>query len=117
MKAYKWFRRVLIASSFTTLMFIMQACYGVPEPYDYEEITISGIVVDKDTQEPLKGVQVNCSCDNNAYSNENGEFSFSCYSEYDDTDYSLSFELEGYQTVDTVIGNALDSIRIEMVSK
>ena len=30
MKTYKWFRGLLKASAFATVMFVMQACYGVP---------------------------------------------------------------------------------------
>ena len=30
MKAYKFFRGLLKASALTTVMFIMQACYGTP---------------------------------------------------------------------------------------
>lgn len=32
MKAYKLFRGLLKASALTTVMFIMQACYGTPQP-------------------------------------------------------------------------------------
>ena len=50
MKTYKFFRGLLKASAFATVMFVMQACYGAPhDPYmvedDYEE-------VDDTTQEP-----------------------------------------------------------------
>lgn len=41
MKTYKWFRGLLKASAFATVMFVMQACYGTPQqykdPYDEEE--------------------------------------------------------------------------------
>ena len=30
MKTYKWLRRLMKASALTTVMFIMQACYGSP---------------------------------------------------------------------------------------
>lgn len=30
MKSYKWFRWLLRASALTTVMFVMQACYGTP---------------------------------------------------------------------------------------
>jgi hypothetical protein len=30
MKTYKWFRWLLSASALTTVMFVMQACYGTP---------------------------------------------------------------------------------------
>ena len=43
MKTYKFFRGLLKASAFATVMFVMQACYGTPhDPYmaedDYEEV-------------------------------------------------------------------------------
>ena len=34
MKTYKWFRGLLKASAFATVMFVMQACYGAPHPMD-----------------------------------------------------------------------------------
>ena len=40
MKIYRLFRGLLKASAFTTVMFIMQACYGAPHPmedFNYEE--------------------------------------------------------------------------------
>ena len=42
MKGYKFFRGLLKASAFATVMFDMQACYGAPqnmkEPIDDEEV-------------------------------------------------------------------------------
>lgn len=49
MKTYKFFRGLLKASAFATVMFVMQACYGAPHPieeYDYDE---EEYVVDNDT--------------------------------------------------------------------
>ena len=34
MKAYKWFRGLLKASALTSVMFVMQACYGMPHDED-----------------------------------------------------------------------------------
>ena len=34
MKTYKWLRGLLKASAFATVMFVMQACYGAPQPMD-----------------------------------------------------------------------------------
>ena len=34
MKTYKWFRWLLNASALTTVMFVMQACYGSPNRMD-----------------------------------------------------------------------------------
>lgn len=34
MKTYRWFRGLLKASAFATVMFVMQACYGAPHQMD-----------------------------------------------------------------------------------
>ena len=34
MKTYKFFRGILKASAFTTVMFVMQACYGTPQQWE-----------------------------------------------------------------------------------
>ena len=34
MKTYKFFRGMLKASVFTTVMFVMQACYGTPQQWE-----------------------------------------------------------------------------------
>ena len=34
MKTYKWLRGVLKASAFAAVMFVMQACYGAPQPFE-----------------------------------------------------------------------------------
>ena len=34
MKTYKWFRGLLKASALTTVMFVMQACYGTPQLFE-----------------------------------------------------------------------------------
>ena len=34
MKGYKWLRGLLKASALTTVMFVMQACYGAPQYQD-----------------------------------------------------------------------------------
>lgn len=37
MKGYKLFRGLLKASAFASIMFVMQACYGVPQQTHWEE--------------------------------------------------------------------------------
>ena len=57
MKTYKWFRGLLKASAFATVMFVMQACYGAPHPMDdpyYNEdeetsMTADSLQVDQQT--------------------------------------------------------------------
>ena len=51
MKTYKWFRGLLKASAFATVMFVMQACYGAPhEPFIEEDEEFE--MVDDTIQEP-----------------------------------------------------------------
>ena len=57
MKTYKWLRRLMKASALTTVMFIMQACYGVPST-DQCEFVLSGYVTDKVTGQPLEGIRL-----------------------------------------------------------
>ena len=57
MKTYKWLRGLMKASALTTVMFIMQACYGVPST-DQCEFVLSGYVTDQVTGKPLKGIKL-----------------------------------------------------------
>jgi hypothetical protein len=57
MKIYKWLRGLMKASALTTVMFIMQACYGVPSTNQCEFI-LSGYVTDKVTGQPLEGIKL-----------------------------------------------------------
>lgn len=57
MNIYKWLRGLLKASAFTTVMFVMQACYGVPST-DQCEYVMSGHVTDKVTGQPLEGIDL-----------------------------------------------------------
>lgn len=54
MKAYKFFRGLLKASAFATVMFVMQACYGAPHPIDDFETDEEEYVVDNDTPQNLE---------------------------------------------------------------
>ena len=55
----KWIRKVLKGISFTAAMFVFQACYGMPE--DYYEKPLYFRVVDYDTGEPLKDIEIETS--------------------------------------------------------
>ncbi|MBR3492717.1 MAG: hypothetical protein IKH44_10510 [Bacteroidales bacterium] len=55
MKTYKWLRGLMKASALTTVMFVMQACYGSPnmppEMPDDRELTETDTIVSVD--EPI----------------------------------------------------------------
>ena len=114
MKIYKWLRGLMKASALTTVMFIMQACYGVPNAY---QVQMSGIVVDKTTGFPLKDIEYQVDGQTWGYTDENGQFDVWRYDEFD-TIHQLSFidSIGRYQTFDTLISdaNALDlKIKLE----
>jgi hypothetical protein len=70
---------MLKASSLTAVMFVFQACYGMPSDY-HEDIFISGKVVSKSSQLPIQGIKVSVKgLPAYTVTNENGEFRF--YSE------------------------------------
>ena len=60
MKTYKWFRGLLKASAFTSVMFVMQACYGMPHDEDalgsYDFDSIDSVLV-TDNYDVLENVE------------------------------------------------------------
>lgn len=68
-------RRGLIGGlSFTSALFIFQACYGVPQDF-YPEISYSGQVKSRASGQPLGGIKVSLKdLDGFDYTNEEGEF-------------------------------------------
>ena len=111
MKMYKWLRGLLKASALTTVMFIMQACYGTPSMYDMAEIQLSGRVVDKATGEPLKGICLDVFDSNGSdpivgYTDENGYFEMIQWVNVQRVS-SLTIEVkdkeENYQPLDTLV--------------
>ena len=114
MKIYKWLRGLMKASALTTVMFIMQACYGVPNAY---QVQMSGVVVDKTTGLPVKDIEYQVDGETWGYTDENGQFDVWRYDEFD-TVHQLSFvdTVGRYQAFDTLISeaNAQDlKIRLE----
>ena len=124
-KAYKWFRGVLMTSAFTSMMFVMQACYGTPnyrneESFSYE-VKMSGVVTDSASAQPLSGIYVSADIsDEVAVSDENGQFSlsFMVYSDSEDG-YNLNFSdsLDRYAPLDTLIVSDFSDINISLAAK
>ena len=127
MKIYKLFRWFLRASALTTVMFIMQACYGTPSMYDIVDIPLSGYVIDKDTGQPLKGICLDASHTDDdydhviVYTDGNGYFELM---QWGNSRRVTSFSIEvrdsdeHYQPFDTlVMSNAdLTSLKIKLES-
>ena len=129
MKMYKWFRGLLKASALTTVMFIMQACYGTPKDIDdIVEIDLCGYVTDKATGQPLEGIELRAyhsdgysACNDFANTDENGYFEMRQWGNSRSVT-SFSIEVrdsdEHYQPFDTlVMSNAdLTSLKIKLES-
>lgn len=124
-RTYKWVRGLLAASAFTSVMFIMQACYGTPnyrneESFSYE-VKMSGMVTDSASAQPLSGINVSTDIsDEVAVSDENGQFSlsFMVYSD-DDEGFKLNFSdsLDRYAPLDTLIVSDFSDINVALAAK
>jgi len=85
-------RKLLGGLSFTTALFVFQACYGTPQDLG-ADVLVEGLVKSKKTGQPIKGIKVSVA-DNPAYqfTSEDGSFSFytetadSCTIRFEDTD-------------------------------
>ena len=120
-RTYKWMRGLLQASAFTSVMFIMQACYGTPnnarEREDMIKMDVYGKVVDGTSMQPVKGISVSSGLNSDEVrTNENGEFVFSAYSYYEMDNIEISFyDYEGrYSTLDTLVPHDGDSLDIRL---
>ena len=129
MKIYKWLRGLLKASALTTVMFIMQACYGTPKDLDdIVEINLCGYVTDKVTGQPLQGVQLHVfhadgwsGCHDFGNSDENGYFEMRQWGNIHRVS-QLTIEVEDregdYQPFDTLVFSDTDltGLRIKLLS-
>jgi len=111
-----WRKGIIGGLSFTSALFIFQACYGVPQDF-YEEIQFSGQVKSKTTGKALKGIRVSLNDNLSCETYENGQFQF--FSEVIDQ-ANLSFQdVDGdingiYATKDTVILHPGEHVVLEI---
>ena len=111
-------RKILGGLSFTTAMFVFQACYGTPQDFG-ADIFIEGLVKSKRTGRPIQGIKVSVA--NNPqylYTNEDG--SFSLYTEIAES-YKIIFEdIDSNQNglfnnKDTTLINIGDQIHLDIL--
>lgn len=71
-----WIRKIVGGLSFTSAMFVFQACYGTPQDFGLD-LLVEGQVKSKTSGLPIKGIKVSVA-DNMQYeiTNEEGKFSF-----------------------------------------
>lgn len=129
MNIYKGLRSLLKASALTTVMFVMQACYGSPKNFDMVEIRISGHVTDKVNGQPLQGIRLDVYdaegyYDNHTieYTDENGYFEMVQWGSSNSVS-SLSIEVKDedgdYLPFDTLVSSDSDltTLKIKLESK
>jgi hypothetical protein len=95
MKSKLW-KKIIGGLSFTTALFVFQACYGTPQDFGADAF-IEGIVKSKTTGLPVKGILVSIpENQQNLYTDANGGFSLytvpdeSCKITFRDTDAELN---------------------------
>lgn len=67
-------KNILGVFSFTTALFIFQACYGVPQDYYEEGFVIEGSVKSAETGNPIEGIQITANDGPMTYTNSSGTF-------------------------------------------
>jgi hypothetical protein len=86
LKSRKLLRRIFNGISLTAVVFIFQACYGMPDDR-YYDVKLSGTVTSKTTNLPIKGIKISVDDGvNYGFSDENGKFNF--YASVPDCKYS-----------------------------
>ena len=117
MKIYKWLRGLMKASALTTVMFIMQACYGTGYETYMHEIRMKGVVVDKTSGRPLSGIEYMFNDDVFGYTDENGEFDIWKYDVVYSYQLSFSDTTGQYRPFDTIVEDAeISGLRIKLES-
>lgn len=74
-----WTRKLIGGLSFTSAMFVFQACYGTPQDFGLD-VLIEGQVKSRATGLPIKGIKVSVE-ENMQYDFTNDEGKFSFYTE------------------------------------
>ena len=113
-----WLRNIIGGLSFTSALFIFQACYGTMQDIS-NDLLIEGQVKSKTSGLPVKGIKVSV-IENRQYiiTDENGRFSF--YTMFSDT-LKIGFEdidpLQdgGFLKKDTVITNIENSVFLNII--
>ncbi len=111
-------RKLIGGLSFTTALFVFQACYGTPQDFGLD-VYIEGLVKSKKTGEPIKGIKVSIA-DNQQYQYTNEDGSFSLYTETAET-CKIKFEdIDSNQNgtfidKDTILKNIADRIHLNIL--
>jgi putative lipoprotein (rSAM/lipoprotein system) len=104
-----WITKLIGGLSFTSAMFVFQACYGTPQDFGLD-ILIEGQVKSKATGIPIKGIKVSVA-ENMQYEFTDNEGKFSFYTEtinsymvkFEDIDSNLNGAFENKDTIISIV--------------
>lgn len=110
-------RKLIGGLSFTTALFVFQACYGTPQDMGLD-VFIHGLVKSKKTGNPVPGIKVSIAGKTQyLYTDEQGRFQL--YTEYADTCRVMfqDIDLENNGTFadkDTLLNNLTDQVYLNV---
>ena len=112
-----WIRTIIGGLSFTSALFIFQACYGTPQDFE-PDLLLEGQVKSLTTGLPIKGIKVSVP-DASQYEFTDGDGRFSMYTwmnksltvRFEDVDLS---ENGWYLPKDTLIKNIEGNIKLQI---
>ena len=116
-KKRKILRTIYGTLSFSTALFVFQACYGMDRDYG-NDIFVDGIVTSSSDGKPITGIKVSVSHDYQ-YDVTNNEGHFSFYTSRE-SQFTLKFEdIDASQNgtfvaMDTIIGNIRDTVSVNV---
>jgi hypothetical protein len=113
-------RRILSGLSFTSALFIFQACYGTPADFGFD-VRIDGTIKAKSSGLPVKGIKVSTPA-TNQYTTTDDSGRFIMYTEMAD---SLEIRFEDidnnqnglFQNYDTILKNPQTQISLAVLLK
>ncbi len=113
-----WVRKLISGLSFTSALFIFQACYGTAQDFE-ADILVEGQVKSKTTGEPINGIKVTVG-ENMQYEFTNAEGKFLFYTMLTDT---INFKFDDIDSIsngsfiskDTIVTEVMDSVYLDIL--
>lgn len=108
----KWIRKIIGGLSFTSVLFVFQACYGTPQDFRLD-LLVEGQVKSMTSGLPIKGIKVTVA-NNMQYeiTNEEGKFSFYTY-----VPESLTLQFQDIDSTQNGLYIAKDTVLTEISEK
>jgi hypothetical protein len=114
---WNWLHKIIGGISFTSVLFIFQACYGTPQDIG-NDVLVEGQVKSKTTGQPIKGIRVS-SASGTQYQQTDDAGKFSFYSLYvrnlglrfEDIDSTLN---GAFLAKDTILSDIADKVWVDI---